>query len=89
MDFSVFLPMVIGSIKELASAALDSIVKGEELNETQIKAIQSGYIEAKIWLEKLVHSSSTPYDDMALNLFIKQCEDAAEEGGFALPELPG
>lgn len=71
----------------MAEKVLDNAVDGSELSATEIKIIRSGYFEAQNWLTDVVESSKNSYDNQGLEAFLRQCEDTAEEGGFALPFL--
>ena len=68
----------------LAGKVADTALKGEELDATGQKIIRTGYFLINEWVEDLVKSSDTVYDDAALNEVKKQLEDAADEGGFEL-----
>ena len=72
---------------DIAQTILDKYVKGEKLNDREIKIVQEGYISARIWLKDLVEQSKTNTDDKGYKTFMALCEDTAQEGGWPLPEL--
>ena len=80
----MILPIILNAVK----AILDSVIKGEELNQDQRKLIYTAWVESKLWARKVVEDSTNPYDDEALQMLWDAMQDIATEAGFTLPEVP-
>jgi|GEM_PF-2763505 len=79
--FELYVPILIQAAEQL----LDKLVPGERLTELARKIVRSAYFESKNWAAEAAANSKTTVDDAVLLSFWRQCEDAAEEGGFELP----
>lgn len=88
MKFGFGWELLIPVLIDFAKKAIDEFVNGAALGPNEVRGIMSAYFESKVWATKLVESTETPYDDLALEAFWSLCEDTAQEGGFALPTIP-
>lgn len=83
MDWKTLLPILF----EAAKAALDAVVKGEEINEDFVSLIRVAHVAALEYQDEISELPNTTWPQEALEDFIAFCEDTADEGKWPLYKL--
>ena len=78
------LETIILFLIQQAEGLIDIALDGKDIGTDGVKVIQSAYFEVQVWLDPIVADTKNTYDDEALKVFKKACEDLAQEGEFSL-----
>ena len=81
------LQTIILFLIQSAEGLIDAAIHGKDIGTDGVKIIQSAYFEVQIWLDPIVADTKNTYDDEAVKVFKKSCEDLAQEGGFTLNKI--
>ena len=79
------LDWLIKMLIQLLAQIIDQLVPGEKLTRNQKKAVRLTSYLGQDWGKDAVEDTETDLDDEGLATAMAQCQDIANEGGFALP----
>ena len=85
MDIEWLVMWLISALGSL----IDHFVAGEALSLKEKKIVRTVDYLGKEWGKYVADNTETEIDDAAIKEILEQAQDAADEGGFELVELPG